>query len=261
MLQSKRASMSGAGRWAALAPLLLVIFMLAAAVPRQAAAAMFVGDDLSDVAVEKRVVVAHPQPVQLLVQFLSKGAPSAAATKQVKPLVLEAVKTSGLFSDVTDASAPNGAILNVVIENVISPADLKDAKSQGFATGATLFIAGSTVRDHYVCTIDYISSPGAAKITRSAKHVLIMQLGLINSPPQNAVKIDGGAKQAIAVMVRQIVSNPLNDLAADPAFATPAVVEPPSGAPSPDPAAASPPPAAPVDPPATTPSDVVGAKS
>jgi hypothetical protein len=45
MLQHKRASTSGAGKWAALAPLLLVIFMLAAAVPRQAAAAMFVGDD------------------------------------------------------------------------------------------------------------------------------------------------------------------------------------------------------------------------
>lgn len=236
--------------------------MVAMAVPREAAAAMYVDGALSDVPAEKRVVVAHPQPVQLLFQFRTKGAPNAAATAEVRPRVLDAVKSSGLFSDVTDAPTANGAILNIVIEDVLTPADIKDAQTQGFATGATFFIAGSTVRDHYVCTIDYIATPGGAKITRSAQHALIMQLGLINSPPPNAVKVPGGAKQAVAVMVRQIVSNPLNDLGADPAFATPSVAAaPPTVSPSPSPATGPDPQPAPIGPPAPNASDIPGAKS
>ena len=54
---------------------------------------------------EQKVTIAHPQPVQLLVQFKTKGSPNAQVTKQIKPDVVSAVKDSGLFSEVSDGLA------------------------------------------------------------------------------------------------------------------------------------------------------------
>jgi hypothetical protein len=221
----------------------------------QAAAAVFVDAGLPDLKPEQVVKVANPQPVQLLFEFRTKGVANARATKFVKQQVTDTVKASNLFSDVSETPTPNGAILSVMIDDVVLPQELADAKAQGFATGATLFIAGSTVREHYNCQIDYIGSVNAPKLTRTASHSIIMQLGLINTPPQNAVKVEGGTKAAVMTMVRQIVSNPLNTLASDPAFqpgqpaATPVAAATPAAATatpaSPEPAAAAPAPAAP----------------
>lgn len=248
--------------WIARVLLALALVGLAGA----ASAAAYVGADTPDVKPEDWVKVATPQPVQLLFTFDTKGAPNGAATKQLKQQVLDTVKKSGLFSEVSDDASANGAVLNIVIDNVIDPQELQAAEAKGAVTGATLFIAGSNVTDHYVCTIDYLPNATAAKITRVAKHSVIIQLGLINSPPPNAVKI-GSAKDAIYTMVREIIDNPLNAIAADPGFA--------GGPPTPSPAAAtapatqataapaqstSPPPAPPATPaaPATPPSTTAG---
>jgi hypothetical protein len=184
-----------------------------------ALAATFVDASLPDVAAEKRVVIAKPQPVQLLFQFQTKGAPNAQATKFVKQTVVDAVKASGLFSDVSEGPAPNGAVLNVVIDNVVEPGDMSAAAGKGVVTGATLFIAGSTIQEHYKATVEYVGGPTALKISRTAQHSIYSQMGLINSPPPNGVKAEGGIKGAVFTMARQIVSNPLNDLASDPGFA------------------------------------------
>jgi hypothetical protein len=198
---------------------LLLAVMISAGGAGRASAASFVDASLPDVPTDKRVTIAHPQPVQLLFQFHTKGAPNLQATKLVKPAVVEAVKASGLFSAVSEDPAPNGAVLNVVIDNVVDPDEMRAATANGVKTGATLFIAGSTVRDHYLATLDYIGSPTAAKITRTAQHSILMQMGLINSAPANAVKVDGGVKGAVLTMARQIVANPLNALGSDPGFA------------------------------------------
>ncbi len=182
-----------------------------------AAAATYVDDSLPDVKPEDRVVVAHPQPVQLLFKFETKGAPNDRATKIVKPTAVDAVKASGLFSEVSDGPTANGAVLSIVVDNVVDPKELQAAEGKGFVTGLTFFVAGSNVKDHYVCTIDYVSGPAAPKITRTAHHGVTTQMGMINSPPPNSVKI-GSIKDAVFTMVRQIISNPLNDLARDPAF-------------------------------------------
>ena len=199
-----------------------------------ASAASFVGSDLSDVKPEDRAVVAHQQPVQLLFEFQTKGAPNARATKYLKQTVVDTVKDSGLFSEVDDGPAPNGAILSIVINNVVEPKDLQAAEAKGVVTGATLFLAGSTVRDHYVSTIDYSSGPTAPHVTRTARHSVIVQLGLINSKPTDGVKA-GGVKDAVFTMARQIVSNPLNAAAKDPNFqpSAPPPVEPSAAAPAP----------------------------
>jgi hypothetical protein len=201
--------------------------------PAMVMAATYVSADLGDVKPEDVAKVDNPQPVQLLFQFQTKGAPNAAATKFLKAKVTEIVTKSGYFSQVSEEPVANGAVLSVTIDNVIAPGDLSKATAQGAVTGATLFIAGSNVTDNYLSTIEYVSGPGAAKITRTARHSLITQLGLINSAPQNAVKI-GSMKDGIYTMASQIILNPLNDIAKDPAFAggAPAPVEAAPAAPA-----------------------------
>ncbi len=213
--------------------------------PVAAMAATYVGAELGDVKPEDKAKVENPQPVQLLFQFKTKGAPNAAATKFLKDKVTEIVTSSGLFSTVSDAPVANGAVLSVVIDNVIAPGDLSKAAGQGAVTGATLFIAGSNITDNYLSTLEYVSGPGAEKITRTARHTVITQLGLINSAPQNAVKI-GSMKDGIFMMTTQIILSPLNDIAKDPNFAggTPAAAPAPADAAPATPADA---PAAPVD--------------
>src|SRR5271167_3467457 len=166
-----------------------VIALALTAAAGAASAAEYVDAGTPDVKPEDRVVIANPQPVQLLFQFKTKGAPNARATKYVAPQVIDTVKKSGLFSEVSDSPESNGAILSIVIDNVIDPGEMGNAEAKGAVTGATLFIAGSNITDHYVCTVEYVSGPNAPKITRTAHHALITQMGLINSVPPNAVKI------------------------------------------------------------------------
>ena len=217
---------------------LILAAILVATTGEDALAATFVDAGLPDVAADKRVAIAKPQPVQLLFQFQTKGAPNAQATKFVKQAVVDTVKASGLFSEVSEGPAPNGAVLNVVIDNVVEPGQMSAAAGKGAVTGATLFIAGSTIQEHYKSNVEYVGGPAAPKISRTAQHSIYTQMGLINSPPPNGVKTEGGIKGAVFTMARQIVSNPLNDLASDPGFAPPSTPE--AAAPTP-PAEATPP--------------------
>jgi hypothetical protein len=243
------------GRLSALAAATVFAGSLTIAAP--AASAVFVDATLGDVKPEQKVVVAHPQPVQLLFQFKTKGSPNAQVTKQIKPDVLAAVKDSGLFSEVGDGPAASGAVLNVVIDDVVTPEEMKAAAGQGFATGLTFGLAGTTVREHYVATLDYIPAPDAPKITRMAQHFLVIQMGLIKSAPTNVIKTEGGVKGALALMTHQIVANPLNALASDPGFApaaTTAAAAPPTPPTEPTPATqANPTPATPTAPAPATP--------
>jgi hypothetical protein len=223
----------------------VAVFLLAAS---PVSAAVFVGSGLTDLKAEEKVTVAQPKPVQLLFEFRTKGAPNLQGAKQLKPDVIATVKASGLFSEVSEGSTENGAILNIVIDDVVTPDEMKEATTKGAVTGATLFIAGTNIREHYTCVIDYMPNPAAQKITRKAEHSIVMQMGLINSVPTDAVKVDGGIKGAVAVMTRQIVANPLNAIGADPAFAPTVLVDPaaaapaalPAPEPTPAPAAGSP---------------------
>jgi hypothetical protein len=215
------------------------VFAGSLAIAAPAASAVFVDATLGDVKPEQKVVVAHPQPVQLLFQFKTKGSPNAQVTKQIKPDVLTAVKDSGLFSDVGEGPAAGGAVLNVVIDDVVTPEEMKAAEGKGFATGLTLGLAGTTIREHYVATLDYIPAVDAPKITRTAEHFLVIQLGLIKSAPTNVIKTEGGVKGALALMTHQIVANPLNALASDPGF-TPGAATAASASPPTPPAAPTP---------------------
>jgi hypothetical protein len=194
-----------------------------------AAPASYIDSTLGEIKPQDKVAVASPQPVELLFQFQTKGALNARATKLLKDKVVEAVKSTGVFSQVSDTPTANGAVLEVIINDAPSSGDMSSAEGKGFVTGATFFVAGSTIRENYDCTINYVAGPGAAKLTRTANDGVYFQMGLINSPPENAVKI-GSLKEAIFAMARFIIINPLNALAGDPGFQTAATGAPPPAA-------------------------------
>lgn len=156
---------------------------------------------------------AQPQVVQLVVEFQTNGKPNARASELVKPMVVERIRATGLFSDVQD-KAVDGPRLNVTINNV---ALLDDAFKKGFLTGLTFGAKGSTVTDGYVCTVTY-SRPGqAAVLTKTSKHAIHTAMGSAGDVP-GGVKMDS-LDAAVRAMVRQIVGAAIKELSDDPAFA------------------------------------------
>lgn len=187
-----------------------------------AMAASYVDPALKDVPAEARATVTSPQPVQILFQFQTDGAPNERATKLLKKQVIDTVVASGLFSDVSEAPVANGAVISVTLNNVVK--DLKDATAQGFVTGLTFGLKGSLITDHYICTVEFVSGPDAAKIGRSVNHAIHTTMG-IKSPPEGMVK-SKNILEAVMTMTRQSVSNALNQVAVDPGFAGAAPVAP-----------------------------------
>lgn len=227
-----------------------------------AAAGAYVGNGLSEVKPDQWVKNPHPQPVQLLVEFQTNGSANPRATAFVKDTVVQMVKSSALFSDVGDQAVPTGTLLHVVINNVVTAQAKDDAKGKGFTTGLTLGLVGNTVMDQYDCTIDYVATPSADKLSKAAHHQIYVQVGLGAPEPPNATRFNT-TREAVLVMVRQCTANPLNMLAAEPAFlgagapaaapapaatsvsATPGSTSAPAPEPAPVPAAPAPSPTAP----------------
>ncbi|MFI4934811.1 MAG: hypothetical protein ACHP7N_09360, partial [Caulobacterales bacterium] len=121
------------GAWPARIAVALALALSAGA----ASAAAYVSAALSDVKPEDKAVVANPQPVQLIFQFQTKGAPNAQATKYVRQQVIDAVKSTGIFSDVGDAPTANGAVVSITIYDIADAKDMGDAEAKGAVTGAT----------------------------------------------------------------------------------------------------------------------------
>ena len=210
----------------------LVAFLLVA--PGAALAGQYLPLSPTDVAAADKAVVAAPAPVQLLFQFKTKGAPNPQATKFLNDAVAKHVRESGVFSEVTTGPAANGAVLSITLENIPQ----EGAAGKGFATGLTFGLAGSTVIDYYICTVEFIPGPGAAKVTKEIKHQIITTLGLTKAP-ENTVKTKG-INDAVLTMTRHVVTNGVNDVAKDPGFTLAAAVPAPpaEAAPVAEPAAA-----------------------
>jgi hypothetical protein len=186
---------------------------LAALLATTGCANFYVDPGLKDVPPEQMKTVANPQPVQLLFEFQTKGASNPRATEHLKKQVAELTVNSKLFSQVSDAPVANGAILNIVINNV----PLTDnAAAKGFATGLTFGLAGNTVTDGYICTVDYLPGNGSPKISKTVRHAIHTTIGA-KSAPVNVEKAPS-LEAAVTTMVRQIVSNALKDVADDAAF-------------------------------------------
>ncbi|WP_292401584.1 MULTISPECIES: hypothetical protein [unclassified Methylophaga] len=152
-------------------------------------------------------------PVQALFEFQSDGTANDAATNFLKAQVIEQIKLSGLFSEVSEEPAQGGALLSITLNNI---AVTDEAYSKGFVTGLTFGLAGSQVTDGYICTASYVHDTSSAPIEKRARHAIHTTLGN-SSAPSNATKAEN-VEQAVTLMTRQVVSNVLNDLSYDPAF-------------------------------------------
>ena len=148
--------------------------------------------------------VASPKPVQLLYEFRTKGALNARATERSKPIVVETMTKSGLFSTVSDTPVAGAGTLTMVIENIPLT---EDAAGKGFRTGLTFGLVGSTVTDGYVCTATYSLDGKTAGAT--VNHALHTTIGNTEGPPGlQPMK----PNEALPIMLRQMTLNVLQRL-------------------------------------------------
>lgn len=173
----------------------------------------YLDNSVAELTPAEKVSVANPQPVQLLYEFQTKGAPNGQATDLTKKTVAETIKASGLFSEVSTDPVPNGALLHIVINNV----PLDDAAAKGFVTGLTLGLAGSTVGDGYFCNAEYQAAPKTPQINAKIQDAIYTSLGATNGP-KNATEMPD-INTAVQTMVRRVVSHMVNDLGKDTGFA------------------------------------------
>lgn len=152
-------------------------------------------------------------PAMLIFEFQTKGVANARATDYLKARVLDQVKNSGLFSEVSTEPVAGGRVLSITLNNVPLT---DDAFSKGFVTGLTFGLAGSSVSDGYVCTARYLNIEGKPEIVKQARHAIHTTLGA-KAAPDNATKA-ANAEEAVTLMTRQVLSNVLNDLSHDASF-------------------------------------------
>jgi hypothetical protein len=173
----------------------------------------YVDGAVKNVAADEFTRPAAPKPVQVVVEFQTKGAANARATEMVKPMVIESVRSANLFADVQDKPVAGAGVLSVQINNV---ALTDDAYAKGFMTGLTFGLAGSTVTDGYLCTVSYIKPGSSTPVVKTSKHAIHTALGA-SGVPANGVKANS-IDEAVRTMVRQIVALALKDLSKDASF-------------------------------------------
>jgi hypothetical protein len=176
-------------------------------------ASTYVDTATKEVPVQEFKKNAQPKPVQLSFDFQTNGAPNATATTFLKDKVTEQIKASGLFSSVELTPVAGANMLSVTINNIPIT---KDAAAQGFVTGLTFGLAGSAVTDGYVSTMRYLPVGQTEFIVTTAKHAIHTTLG--NASPPAGAKKSADGPDAIFTMTREIISNNLRDLAANPNF-------------------------------------------
>lgn len=197
----------GAGLWRLVATLLLGLLL-------SGCASVYVDNGVPEVPSTQFAKPAQTQPVQVFFEFQTKGAPNARASDLVRGRVINQVKDSGLFSSVVEQADPSAGLLSITINNV--PLS-DDAFSKGFVTGLTFGLAGNQVSDGYVCTARYTPPGSGPAVVKTARHAIHTTIGA-SGAPQNATKADS-VGDAVFTMSRQAVSQLLNELSRDPAFA------------------------------------------
>jgi hypothetical protein len=172
---------------------------------------MYLDTSTKQVPVSEMKKVAEPKPVQLSFEFLTHGAPAAAATNFLKDTVTAEVKESGLFAP-EGSGAPAG-ILMVSLNNV-KVGD--DPTGKAFMTGMTFGLSGTAVTDGYVCTVSYLPAGQAKPIVKVARHAIHVTIGNASPPPTAGKPMEH--ELAVKTMAREVLSNALRDLSFDPAF-------------------------------------------
>jgi hypothetical protein len=193
--------------------------LIAAALTPQAAnaAKWFVDNALGDVPAAEKRVPANPKPVQLLFEFQRDGKPNPAATKQVKPWASDALKKSGVFSDVVEVPTADGAVMSIKFNNIVKKEEIDKAKKDGFKAGLGFGLFGGVVAtDYYEVTMELVPANGGKPITTVVKHALHMKFGKKNVEiPGTQVK---NVMEAVQIVVRQSLDRGVNNIVSDAAF-------------------------------------------
>ncbi|WP_420478655.1 hypothetical protein [Brevundimonas sp. FT23028] len=155
---------------------------------------------------------ATARPVQVAVEFRTKGAINAAATSEIQPRIIAVAAESGLFSSVSrDAAGPDAGLLTVVIDN--RPLEGENAEAEGFGVGLTLGAVGSMVTDVYVAQVTYSRAGQTTSV--DVRHALHTTIGNKSGPAglTAVTPIDG-----VHQIMDQIIWNGLDQLADKGAF-------------------------------------------
>jgi hypothetical protein len=174
----------------------------------------FVNSSLKDVSVSQIERLDRPRPAQLLFSFKVRGLVDTRTSEILEDDVKRIAASSGLFAVVDDGPAPGGAILNVTIEDFPGT---EGEVSRGLASGLTFGLAGYTRADPFVCTVDYVSSPGASRLTTTAQHAILIPSGIIDSRPKDLV-IAKSWIDALRMVTRQSATASLQRLSQNPVF-------------------------------------------
>ncbi len=173
----------------------------------------YVDTGLKDVPPQDIAKPASPQDVQLIFEFRTKGVANAGATALLKDQVTQLVSESGVFARVSGTPEQSAGFLSVVIDNV--PLS-DDAFSKGFVTGLTFGLAGNTVTDGYVGTIEYTPAGQKKSIKTTVRHAIHTTVGA-QGAPANATP-SASLDEAAKTMTRHVVMNGLKTLSHDKSF-------------------------------------------
>lgn len=189
------------------------VVMLGAAAVLAGCATHYLDTTTKDVPPSAYNKPAQPKPVQLVMEFQTKGVSNARATEHTKAMIKESVVATGLFSEVRETPGGGAGLLSVTINNVPLT---DDAAAKGFIAGLTFGAAGQTVTDGYICTVSYLAPGQGTPVVKSAKHAIHTTVGAKSDPP-NSLRM-ASIDEAVRTMVRQVTSSALSDLSRDAGF-------------------------------------------
>jgi hypothetical protein len=167
----------------------------------------YVDPGLPSAGAESVVPIASPAPIQVLYEFRNKGAANAKATELTNARVLQVVKQSKLFSEVSAVPVAGQRRLTITVDNVPITSE-GDAKAKGFGTGLTFGLVGSMVTDGYVCEATY-SAEGGAPVKFNFRHAMHTTIGNASGP---AGLTGLSPQEAVYAMLDQLTWSILRDL-------------------------------------------------
>lgn len=144
----------------------------------------------------------HPYPIQLKTEFFRNGKPIPAASAELSQAAKAALQNTKIA--VVQHQAEN--TLKISGNNI---ADIGQAVGQGFKTGLTMGLSGSTVQDYYQFTCSYLNK-NQVLLSETYPHAIVSNIG--NKAPPPGLTYRGNIPAAFNTVVSDIVVNCLGDI-------------------------------------------------
>ncbi len=143
-----------------------------------------------------------PYPIRLETEFFRNGKPIPAASAELSQAAKAALQNTKIA--VVQPRAEN--TLKISGNNI---ADISQAVGQGFKTGLTLGLSGSTVQDNYQFTCSYLNK-NQVLLSETYPHAIVSNIG--NKAPPPGLTYRGPIPVAFNTVVSDIVTNCLGDI-------------------------------------------------